>query len=55
MKDNRYKPIINNHIYDDDISYEDVINELSEYKQNGFGGIGINGHVKQRCQMSDNG
>lgn len=48
MKDNRYKPIINNHIYDDDISYEDVINELSEYKQNGFGGIGINGRCKTK-------
>lgn len=43
MLDSRYKPIMNNHIYDTDISYEEVKKELLMYMEKGFGGIAING------------
>lgn len=50
MMDNRYKPIINNHIDDDFISVDDVRAELKGYIANGFGGIAINGRSKKKLE-----
>lgn len=50
---NRFKPIMNNHIYDEKISYEDVLKELKLYIDKGFGGIAINGRSRNFVEDVD--
>ena len=48
MTKNRYKPIINNDVYEKNMSYEEVKGILSLYKTGGFGGFAINGRSKNK-------
>lgn len=50
MTKNRYKPIINNDVYEKNMSYEEVKGILSLYKTGGFGGFAINGRSKNKVE-----
>lgn len=48
--ENRYKPIINNDVYENKMSYDEVKAILTEYKIGGFGGFAINGRSKNKIE-----
>ncbi len=48
--ENRYKPIINNDVYEREISYQEVLEQLVGYQKRGFGGIAINGRSVEKVR-----
>ena len=56
--DNRYKPILNNHVFYDensyDVSSDSIRKELIEYKNKGYGGFAVNGRSRKKVKDIQN-